>query len=60
MDLKDHKVEHINKKIEEAEEEIEKLKMEIQHDGNKFSGIAFVSFLTEVMRQEVFDNNQHT
>lgn len=47
MNLKDPKIVKFNEKIEKFEEKIEKLKESIQHDGDKFSGIAFISFLTE-------------
>lgn len=60
MNLKDPRVEKINKKIEKMEEKIDKLKENIEKDGNKFSGIAFVSFLTQQMKSDVYDNNAHT
>jgi hypothetical protein len=39
---------------------IDKLDEEIQHDGTKFSGIAFISFQAESMKYEVLENNPHT
>ena len=60
MNFKDPLVKDLDEKIEEMEEIIEKLDLNIQHDGTKFSGIAFVSFLTENMKDEVLKNNEHT
>lgn len=60
MNFKDPLVKDLDEKIEEMEEIIEKLDVNIQHDGTKFSGIAFVSFLTENMKDEVLKNNEHT
>lgn len=42
------------------EKEIEEVEEKIQHDGKKFSGIAFVSFQTEDMKDRVLEDNQHT
>jgi len=46
MNLEDPKVKVINKELEAMEEKDKNLEHEIQNEGHKFSGIAFVSFMT--------------
>lgn len=47
INFNDPKIKNIDKKIEKHEKELHELKENIQKDGSKFSGIAFISFLTE-------------
>jgi hypothetical protein len=60
MDFSDPSVKEVDEKIEHLEHKIHHLEHEIMEDPSKFSGIAFISFLTEDMKEEVLTYNTFT
>ena len=60
MNFEDIRIIKYDEQMEKAGKLIEEKKREIQNDGDKFSGIALISFQTENMRNEVLKNNDHS
>ena len=60
MDFTDIAVKEVDEKIEHLEHKIHSIEHELSKDPKKFSGIAFISFLTEDMKEEVLTYNTFT
>ena len=60
MNFEDIRIIKYDEQIEKADKLIDEKKLEIQNDGDKFSGTALISFQTENMRNEVMKKNSHS
>ncbi|CAK58012.1 unnamed protein product (macronuclear) [Paramecium tetraurelia] len=60
MNFADFKVKQLDEKLESLEQKIHQKEHELFINKDKFAGIAFISFLTEEMKQLVLQHNPHT
>ncbi|CAD8169509.1 unnamed protein product [Paramecium pentaurelia] len=60
MNFTDFKVKQLDEKLESLEQKIHQKEHELFINREKFAGIAFISFLTEEMKQLVLQHNPHT